>query len=113
MLYFSENCGCVISIHEAYTGLDQGRRSTWRAGKYFNPRGLYRPRLAGSGNFAYMYGISIHEAYTGLDLIVDLNEKPCEISIHEAYTGLDNCAVAAPVIPDHFNPRGLYRPRRL
>ena len=35
------------------------------------------------------------------------------ISIHEAYTGLDRDGCTSLQLPRHFNPRGLYRPRRL
>ena len=79
-----------ISIHEAYTGLDLLPMNTFAA-----------------------ISISIHEAYTGLDKYHEgtLHFEP--ISIHEAYTGLDCMVGGTYGFHIYFNPRGLYRPRRI
>ena len=77
-----------ISIHEAYTGLDE-----------YNP--IHN----------YDRNISIHEAYTGLDPICHIYLLYLVISIHEAYTGLDPGQGSVALGVQDFNPRGLYRPR--
>ena len=38
--------------------------------------------------------------------------RKSRISIHEAYTGLDHLNGILNLLVNHFNPRGLYRPRQ-
>ena len=148
----------IISIHEAYTGLDKFPYAFIAVLREFqSTRPIQASTILGQGS-GLLPGISIHEAYTGLDVFASVPGFWPAISIHEAYTGLDSpggisaysivafqstrpiqastfsaiCSPPSMEISIHeaytgldlypgiyngtggnFNPRGLYRPRRL
>ena len=98
--------GLIISIHEAYTGLDLPYPGWPYGNSYFNPRGLYRPRPMGQPlgcpgeGFQSTRPIQASTSYT-----VGAAGQSV-ISIHEAYTGLDEA------IPDGITSEKTFQSTR-